>query len=243
MTEPSPALADDTLIYAVGDIHGRADLLKALHRRILDHARRRAEQRQVIVFLGDYVDRGAGSREVIDFLIDAAACDDGIERVFLKGNHDDAMLAFLDGTDDGTWWISMLGGRETLASYGIDIASLPRIPSRRRHELREKLPAGHARFLSSLRLFHVEEGCLFVHAGIRPGRSLDRQDPEDLLWIREEFLESDADFGRLVIHGHTICWDGPEVRANRIGIDTGAFATGVLTALVLAGDGLDILQT
>lgn len=234
---PALRVGRDTLIYAVGDIHGRADLLAALHGRILDDAAARSQNRRLIVFLGDYVDRGAHSREVIDCLIDAARSDDGFERIFLKGNHDDAMIGFLNGDHDGAWWITMLGGRETLRSYGVSAGKDAR------HLLRRNLPESHGMFLNALQPVHLEDGLLFVHAGIRPGIPLDEQDPEDLMWIREEFLHSNADFGHIVVHGHTICWDGPEIRNNRIGIDTGAFATGVLTCLVVTRDHLGFLQT
>ena len=236
-------MSGDTIVYAVGDIHGRADLLEVLTRRILDDAAGRRQERKVIVFLGDYVDRGDSSRGVIDFLIDAARSDDGFERVFLKGNHEDAMMRFLAGEGGGKWWIERLGGAATLRSYGVDVPSWRGILESARHRLRRNLPDSHAAFLESLKLVHREDGHLFVHAGLRPGVPLDEQDPEDLLWIRDEFLHSNADFGGVVVHGHTICWNGPEIRSNRIGIDTGACVTGVLTCLVLSPGRMDFLQT
>ena len=238
MTWPPAAHIDpDTLVYAVGDVHGRSDLLLRLHRMILEDAESRTQRRRYIVFLGDYLDRGPDSAGVIDFLTRTAGADDGFERIFLMGNHDACAIDFLEGRDDGLWWINRLGGAQTLLSYNV----APGTGTGR--QLRHAMPEHHRAFLHSLKLHQVIDGVLFVHAGIRPGVALHDQDPEDLLWIREEFLDSPGDHGWLVVHGHTISWDGPDIRANRIGIDTGAVITDVLTALVLSRGDARFLRT
>lgn len=231
-----------TVVYAVGDIHGRPDLLVRLHELIADHALTVGQARKIIVYLGDFVDRGPGSREVIDLLI--AAPLEGFEPVYLKGNHEDAMLRFLDDTSAGPSWFGF-GGQATLASYGVDLDAMAPGPyglQRIQAKLRKCLPADHRRFLQRLELCHAEGGYFFVHAGVKPGVPLDDQRPEDLMWIRDAFLRSRADFGAVVVHGHSIRRQ-PEFRANRIGIDTGAVFTDILTCLVLAGEERDVLQT
>ncbi len=234
---PAASIGPDTLVYAVGDVHGRLDLLLRLHRRILEDAATRTQRRRYIVFLGDYVDRGPDSAGVIDFLSRATGDDDGFERVFLMGNHDACVIDFMEGWDDGLWWIHRLGGAQTLLSYNVEPGAGAGC------QLRHAMPEHHRTFLHALKLHQIIDGVLFVHAGIRPGVALHDQDPEDLLWIREEFLESSEDHGWLVVHGHTISWEGPDIRANRIGIDTGAVITDVLTALVLARGEAELLQT
>lgn len=219
-------------VYAVGDIHGRADLLAALHRMIGDDAAARPVSRRVVVYVGDYIDRGPDSRAVIDILLDAPLA--GFASVHLLGNHEAFLLDFLDDSAVGPDWL-FNGGAETLASYGVESPwPFGDPPDRMQTELRRRLPARHLTFLRDLRLSHVEGDYLFVHAGVRPGVPLDRQARRDLLWIRGEFLDSDADLGKVVVHGHSIA-DEPEQRANRIGIDTGAYMTGRLTCLVLEG--------
>jgi serine/threonine protein phosphatase 1 len=216
-------------IYAIGDIHGRADLLERLRMVIVEDAKLRPVRRKVVVYLGDYVDRGTDSRGVVDLLAREPLA--GFESVFLKGNHEDSLLQFL--TDPGITpaWMAY-GGEATLYSYGV------RPPDSRRVEdvlaaqkaFTQALPPGHLAFLKALKLVHVEGDYAFVHAGFREGVPIEFQDPQDMMWIRNEFLYSDADFGKVAVHGHTIT-DQPEIRPNRIGIDTGAFAT--LTCLVL----------
>lgn len=228
-------------IYAIGDIHGRHDLLSELHARILDDAASASHLLPTVVYLGDYVDRGPGSFEVIETLLHAPLA--GFERVHLKGNHEDMMLKFLAERPDPNWLFN--GGTETLASYGvtlfswlIDFWKLEDLQKR----LRESLPADHRRFLESLCLRHTEGDYGFVHAGVRPGAPLDAQDARDLMWIRGPFLNSNIDFGKRIVHGHTIN-PAPVVRPNRIGIDTGAFFTGHLTCLVLENAGHRFLST
>jgi serine/threonine protein phosphatase 1 len=231
-----------TCLFAIGDIHGRIDLLRALERSIADEALRRQAPRNVVIYLGDYVDRGAHSRAVIEHLLREKL--PGFETVHLKGNHEDVMLRFLEDVEIGPNWLAF-GGMETLESYGVeppfphaDVADLERA----QRALGEALPPAHRAFLDGLRLSHVEGGYVFVHAGLKPGVALAQQRAEDMLWIREPFLRSDADFGAVVVHGHTIVPE-PVIRPNRIGIDTGAFASGRLTCLVAQGAARDFLQT
>jgi serine/threonine protein phosphatase 1 len=238
----APAVPAGTRLYAVGDIHGRIDLLRALSQLIHQDAFRRQAPRNVVVYLGDYVDRGADSRGVIDALLNEPL--PGFESHHLKGNHEDVMLRFLDDTSAGPNWLGY-GGRETLRSYGVDPPN-PYAPAvelqRAQRELGQRLPRSHLDFLRRLKVTHEEGDYFFAHAGVRPGVPLEQQRDEDLLWIRDEFLRSDASFGRIVVHGHSIT-RVPDVRKNRIGIDTGAFASNHLTALVAEGREWFFLQT
>ena len=237
-----PSAPPETRIYAIGDIHGRADLLRTLNGLIRDDAASRRAPRSVVVYLGDYVDRGPHSREVIDLLL--AAPPAGFEHIHLRGNHEDFMLRFLADVSVGPSWLSN-GGRETLESYGVDPPGLFAGTDALELALRAlaaRLPAAHVEFLRSLRLLHEEGDFCFVHAGVRPGVPLEQQREQDLLWIRDEFLSSNAEFGRIVVHGHSIT-PVPDVRRNRIGIDTGAFRSERLTCLVLEGSEWAFLQT
>jgi serine/threonine protein phosphatase 1 len=229
-------------IYVVGDIHGRSDLLARLHHAIrADIHERPAPLKRTLVYLGDYVDRGPGSREVLEMLIRTPI--EGTKQVYLKGNHEDMMLRFIRGDDVPHWLYN--GGDAALASYGIVAPQMMPSPSmieQLRRRLQNVLPAEHVAFLESLELMHVAGDYLFVHAGIRPGVPLDAQRPADLMWIRDPFLVATNTFGKCVVHGHTISLT-PEVRPNRIGIDTGAFYSGCLTCLVLEGDRVGFLQT
>ncbi len=234
-----PNVGDDRWLYAIGDIHGRADLLREMHRRIAADAAAHPAADKMIVYLGDYVDRGPDSRGVIDILLDAPL--DGFRTVFLKGNHEAFMLAFLDGDlDAGRGWL-FNGGDAALGSYDVPFRYSHGL-EQTRADLAAALPASHRAFLDTLQLHHSAGDYLFVHAGIRPGVALADQDAHDLLWIREEFLDSTADHGRIVVHGHSI-ERAPVFRPNRIGIDTGAYATGRLTCLVLNGTERAIIQT
>lgn len=238
---PSPQCPDGVRIYAVGDIHGRDDLLIRMHAMILADVRAHPAASPTVVYLGDYVDRGSGSFEVIEFLINEPL--PGFTSVALMGNHEDMMLRFLAGPPTLNWLVN--GGIATLASYGVG-AGLPAIYLADldvlRRELRAAVPPSHMRFLLGLGLMHVVGDYAFVHAGVRPGVDLEVQTQADLLWIRDKFLDSRKDHGKVVIHGHTITED-PEIRANRIGIDTGAFVTDRLTCLVLEGSERRFLQT
>ncbi len=230
-------------IYAIGDVHGRLDLLTRLHALIAADAAEASARRRVIVYLGDYVDRGPDSRGVIDLLMQEPL--PGFERVHLLGNHEDYLLQFLEHAEVGPHWCAF-GGYATLASYGVRppaaFAPLARDFETTRAALADTIPSAHVDFLRGLKLSHAEGGYLFVHAGVRPGVALAEQRAEDLLWIRDEFLDSPDDFGACVVHGHTIV-ETPEQYPNRIAIDTGAFGTGRLTALVLEGTERRFLQT
>jgi serine/threonine protein phosphatase 1 len=237
---PGPA---DRVVYAIGDVHGRADLLVRLHRTILADAALRGRREAVVVHLGDYIDRGLDSRAVLDRLIGDPL--PGLLKVYLCGNHDAWMRAFLADAEAGRGWLAN-GGRETLYSYGVQAwGSDPSLRELRRlrRDLLAVLPAGHLRFLHGLRLTWSEGDYLFVHAGVRPGVPLDRQDPADLTGIRRPFLTSRDRFeGALAVHGHTVV-NAPQVHTNRIAVDTGAYATGRLTALVIDGAQIAFLQT
>ena len=167
----------------------------------------------------------------------------GFEEIHLKGNHEDFMLQFLDDPGVGEQWY-LNGGDATLASYGVERTVMMEGSNRFftvRDRLWRKLPVEHLAFLRSLAMYHVEGDYLFVHAGIRPGRPMDKQEAHDLMWIRGEFLSSNADPGCCVVHVHSISPE-PEMRRNRIGIDTGAYFTGRLTGLVLDGAERRILR-
>lgn len=233
---------DGTRVYAIGDIHGRADLLTELYEMIRADAARYTDLRKVLVYIGDYVDRGMQSKEVVDVVIDQPL--PGFEIVHLKGNHEDLMLDFLEDTRNADIWLEN-GGKATLYSYGVhpdgNVAPDERLESARKL-LIENVPKRHMDFLNNLLPWHIEGDYLFVHAGIRPRVSLCDQDDREMLWIRDEFLSSNVDHGKMVVHGHSISWK-PDIKKNRIGIDTGAFASGVLTCLVLQGTERTFLHT
>ena len=236
------AAPSGTRIYAIGDIHGRADLLRQLRGMILADAAGAECARKLIVHIGDYIDRGAASREVVDILLDEPL--PGFEVVNLKGNHEDFLLRFLDDRETGSLWF-MNGGAATLRSYGVHGSGEgggDEWLRRAGEALRRSLPPRHLAFFRALALRHREGDYLFVHAGIRPGVAIDRQRADDLLWIRDEFLRSDADHGLCVVHGHT-AGRAVEFRPNRIGVDTGAFATDTLSCVVLEGRTRRLLQT
>jgi serine/threonine protein phosphatase 1 len=236
-----PSLPPDRRIYAIGDIHGRLDLLSDLLSRIeADLAARPHKERPTYVFLGDYIDRGASSRETIDRLIEHRKTH---ECVFLKGNHELIALKCLSDRMLFDQWMR-LGGLETLISYGVASGQLA--STRPIVELQaafhHALPQAHLSFFRALQSSFACGDFFFAHAGVKPGVDLPRQAESDMLWIREEFLSSNEDFGQIVVHGHTPTRD-VEVGCNRINIDTGAFATGRLTCLVIEGTSLSIIDT
>ena len=229
-------------VYAIGDIHGRLDLLLRLHDLIRRDADISGAARRVAVYLGDYVDRGPDSYGVVDLL--ATQPLDGFECVHLKGNHEELMLRFMADGSMARAWLGN-GGGATLKSYGVSTLGILLGDSgfqRMRAKLDRTIPNTHRAFYSELNLRHIEGDYLFVHAGIRPGVPLADQEVEDLLWIRQEFLNAEDDFGKIVVHGYSIT-ARPEVKANRIGIDTGAFRSDCLTCLVLDGATRRFLDT
>ncbi len=245
VSQPVPAyrLSDDELVYAVGDIHGRVDLLEQLLDIIAaDRKARWNVENCTLVFLGDYVDRGFHSKDVIDKLIGLKP--DWADVVCLKGNHELMMLDFMSSPAANESWLKH-GGLATLASYGIalqqDGQGKPDLKAAAAG-LRQAVPATHTEFMRSSPCFHTVGDYLFVHAGIRPGRPLHAQDPFDMMSIRHEFTQSNKDFGFRVVHGHTGV-QNPEARPNRIAVDTIAYATGRLTAVALQGEVVDFLST
>jgi serine/threonine protein phosphatase 1 len=240
-TRPS---VGDRLVYAVGDLHGRLDLLEPLIRQISADVLQIGPARQpILVFVGDYVDRGLESKGVIDRII-ALRAETGFEVRTLKGNHEEAMIRFLNDAASGPEWCEY-GGVQTLISYGV---SRPRLRGdaaeweRTREEFRRLIPPEHLAFLSNLELILTVGDYAFVHAGLRPGLSIEDQDVHDLMWIREPFLNARRPFEKVVVHGHTP-QEEPFIGECRIGIDTGAYATGVLTAVRLVGEERAILQS
>jgi len=226
-------LASGDRLYAIGDVHGRADLLDRLLGSIRADAAEAAPGRRLAVFLGDYVDRGPDSKGVIERAIQPDL--PGFIVVTLLGNHDFMMRGFLDQPArwGPTWLMPVNGGDTTLESYGVEPPRRVSGLARARDQLAHALPGAHRAFLEALAPCHAAAPYFFAHAGIRPGVALDRQSLDDLIWIREEFLDSEAEHGSVVVHGHSIAPE-PELRANRIGIDTGAWRTGRLTAAVLS---------
>ena len=227
------------LIAAIGDVHGRLDLLEKMHAGIVRQLEQRAVADWRIVHLGDYVDRGPDSRRVIDFLIAAQARDPRV--VCLAGNHDVGFLDFLEEPDP-TGMFANNGGSQTAASFGVALdLKDPEALAAQHRRLLENVPDEHRRFIGKL-VFSAEFGdFFFCHAGIMPGVPLDAQEPRDLIWIRDRFLDHNELYDKVIVHGHTPSRD-PEVRRNRINVDTGAYASGVLTALLIEGSDKQFIQ-
>jgi serine/threonine protein phosphatase 1 len=233
-----PRVPQDVRIYVVGDVHGRADLLASILGRVDQDLELHPIANPLQVFLGDYIDRGPYSRDVIDLLMSRRK---QCSMICLKGNHEAIALRVLEDSMLLPRWLQ-LGGGDTMISYGVTPPAS--IDSRDAevlvHALRTEMPEDHKRFLSSLALSFTCGDFFLSHAGARPGISLELQHQRDLLWIRDDFLQYGGDLGKVVVHGHTPVGK-PEILANRINIDTGAYATGRLTCLVLEADQLDFL--
>ena len=229
-----PAGPDGYRAYAIGDIHGRLDLLEILLTKIEADIASRPRSENLIIFLGDLIDRGPDSATVVERLRTYGPGDAAM--VFLSGNHEEVMLRILAGERGGLLadWLKF-GGAECLASYGLDPAVLAtKGEAAALKAVKAAVPKAHAEFLASFADTFRFGDYLFVHAGIRPGLGIADQSQRDLRWIREPFLEDDKDHGFVVVHGHTIS-SKVEERANRIGLDTGAYRTGILTALAVEG--------
>lgn len=219
-------------IYAVGDIHGRADLLRSLLLAIMEDTRAHPGGAPLVVFLGDYIDRGPASAHVIELLLTLSR---SLPAVCLAGNHELYALRFLRDAAFGPRWFN-LGGRETLASYGVSSvagATLPGFDEMAR-AFGRAMPDEHRRFLMTLATSFSLGDYIFVHAGLEPGRALAEQGADVLTTIRVSPSSGPTGFGKVVVHGHTPNAE-PEIAADRINIDTGAYATGRLTCLVLEG--------
>jgi serine/threonine protein phosphatase 1 len=227
--------------YAIGDIHGRLDLLEQLLALIEQDVERNPVGKSLLIFLGDLIDRGPDSRDVVEKL--RTYRHHRLQPHFLAGNHEEVLLRLLAG-ERGILdsWLKF-GGAECLQSYGVDPNSLAGMNERDAlATIRQSIPSEHARFLAGFADTLKLGDYLFVHAGIRPGVDLSLQSQTDLRWIRGVFLECQDDHGLVVVHGHTISATVDE-QSNRIGIDTGAYRTGVLTALAVEGDRRWILDT
>ncbi|MBF0142069.1 MAG: serine/threonine protein phosphatase [Magnetococcales bacterium] len=236
-------MPESNRVYVVGDIHGRVDLLRRLHALMReDFASTPPGSRLWVVYLGDYIDRGETSRQVVDLLLDEPL--PASETVYLKGNHEAELSHFFGDPGAGHQWFQY-GGLATLLSYRVRVPSVV-VPSERmrivRDELIRVMPERHQLFFARLKLFVEIGDYFFVHAGIAPGVPLARQNPADLLWIREPFLVSTLHHEKVVVHGHTV-FKEPMVLPNRIGLDTGAYFTGKLTCLVLEGEGRRFITT
>ncbi|HLH97121.1 MAG TPA: metallophosphoesterase family protein [Xanthobacteraceae bacterium] len=232
-------MSEGTRLYAIGDVHGRSDLLEQLLDRLEAHLAARPVPRPILIFLGDYIDRGPDSRRVIDQLI---RLKQRHEVVYLRGNHERCLMEFLRNPSILATWLRW-GGLYTLRSYGLEPKNY--LDSGEQEGLARSLElilraSGHFDFFDRLETSFTFGDFFFVHAGVRPGLPLDRQSETDLLEIRDVFLSSGSDFGKIVVHGHTPVPE-PDIRANRINIDTGAFATGRLTCLVIERDVIDLI--
>ena len=231
--EPPARVPEGTRIYAIGDIHGRLDLLDEVLARVEADETEHPGSHAIRVFLGDYIDRGPDSKLVIDRLIGLCAVR---PTVCLMGNHEAYLQEFLKNPEILSEW-KHYGGLDTLLSYGL-VPTLE-VDARRQRELASDLdrvlPSSHREFFNDLKQYFICGDFFFVHAGVRPGICITQQSKDDLLWIRKEFLSSEDYFGKLVVHGHTPVLE-PDVRPNRINIDTGAYATGRLTCLVIEAD-------
>jgi len=241
----APAFTPATRMYCIGDIHGRADLLAQMHRLVLADGTD-FEGTKKLLYLGDYIDRGESSKEVIEILLNDGLPD--FETIFLRGNHEQALLDFLQHPETAAGWLGF-GGLATLLSYGVGLQRPPLSSDARATDLHDvalrlsqALPTSHLEFFENSQLSYQEGSYCFVHAGIRPRIPLQSQHRDDLLWIRREFIDYKAPHQYIVVHGHTPV-PAAEMLPNRIGLDTGSFYSGVLTCLVLEGGTQRLLQT
>jgi serine/threonine protein phosphatase 1 len=239
-TAPEASVPDGVVVYAIGDIHGRCDLLENLLERLEEDAQSTEEPH--LVFLGDYIDRGLQSRQVIEMLL--ALNERWPTATFLKGNHEEALLKFLDRPEYGPNWATY-GGRETLVSYGVRPPRSFTMNEEWRiahDDFIAKFPQDHLHFLRTLDVSKRIGGYGFVHAGVKPGRPFEEQSENDMLWIRDEFLTATGREDLVVVHGHTPV-DHAYSDNRRINIDTGAYFSGRLTAVRLEGDTMRYIST
>lgn len=246
LTDGRPLTSFGEVIYAVGDIHGRFDLLVNLIDLILaDFEKLQTQQSFTVsarlIFLGDYIDRGSDSYKVIDFLIGLKL--ESFEISYLKGNHEQILIDVLDKPTVFRNWLTH-GGEVTVSSYGVDIdTGLSDVELENQRKLFcQKMPQPHKDFLKSLKPYYHRPPLFFVHAGVNPKNPLDQQDEQDCLWIRESFLDSRKKLSSIIVHGHTPqtlpSWDG-----RRIGVDTGAYFTNILASARIYGNSVDFIST
>lgn len=235
-----PAGPKGITIYAIGDIHGRLDLLDTIHGEIDAELANFGRRRAVEIYLGDYIDRGPNSAGVLSRLIGRSRA---AYTIFLRGNHEQLLMDFLAGAPCLEDW-KEVGAVPCLRSYGLapELLSSDATQTQVREALASCLPAEHSQFLSDTAPYCETGHYLFVHAGVRPGIKLENQTRDDILGIRDDFLDFVGDHGRIVVHGHTPVLS-PDFRLNRINIDTGAYATNCLTCLRIGEDGPRILHS
>jgi serine/threonine protein phosphatase 1 len=237
---PVYSLGAGKRVYAVGDIHGRLDLLNALLSKIEADRERAPDLEHHLVLLGDYIDRGPESAGVIDRIMGLASSEPHL--TLLMGNHEDMMLRAIDGDRNQLKLWARNGGRETVLSYGMDETVYDHADFDALAEiLTDFVPSDHLAFLRQLRVSCAMDGYLFVHAGIHPDVPLDEQTAADQMWIRTRFLENEGDHGAMIVHGHCVT-DDVDIRHNRIGVDTGAYMSNRLSAIVLEGESRRVLD-
>ncbi|RYG87867.1 MAG: serine/threonine protein phosphatase [Alphaproteobacteria bacterium] len=240
-TTPGGAIPQGERVYAVGDIHGRLDLLETLLQQIDADDAGRSPARTMLLFLGDLMDRGPQSAQVVERL--RRLKNAGANIRLLLGNHEEVFLLAVAGDLEALRFFSRIGGKETILSYGIDPADYDRFDyPELMAAFQASVPASHIAFIQGFEDLIVVGDYAFVHAGVRPDAALDMQATKDLRWIRQGFLDHATPLERIIVHGHTIA-EEVEWRAHRIGIDTGAYTTGRLTALALEGDQRWLIQT
>jgi len=240
-SQPSGAVPSGVRIYAVGDIHGRLDLLEQLLEQIEVDDAARADADTTVIFLGDLVDRGPDSAQVVQRLLELSRRSGQVR--FLLGNHEEVFLKAMAGDPKALPFFIRIGGKSTTLSYGVSEAMYGASDYPELLDLmRERIPQAHIDFLSGFEDLIVVGDYVFVHAGLRPGIPLDEQTPSTLRWIREEFLNHSTPFEKIVVHGHTIT-EKVEEHVTRIGLDTGAYSSGRLTAMGFEGTDRWVLQT
>jgi serine/threonine protein phosphatase 1 len=243
MPQPvQPGVPEGSRVYAFGDVHGRDDLLAALLAEIGHDVRRRPLAKATVVGIGDYIDRGPWSRQVVERLVAGVP---GCAMICLRGNHEQMLLDFLeDPIDAGPHWLSN-GGDATLRSYDVEVGPEDAFEDSglwsMRNQFARSIPPAHLMLVQRTAITYETGGYLFVHAGVRLGRPLAAQTADDLLWIRNGFSDVDAPFERFVVHGHTPV-DAPFLGRCRINLDTAAYVTGRLTCVVFEGTRRALLE-